>query len=166
MSLFSKISLYIYHVDYHYLEHQREIRLNLKQMKFNLYWRKTRAKEKENKKHDLIFFTIFITIIRRWSRRDIFFFSFFSSDISFRLRLRFEVVVFLIVLIFLARRIVEFLSFFFLFVFSFVAIVFSASALIFVTSTKFEISSLSNRRSFAFFSFISSTKRNQSRCVH
>ena len=54
---------------------------------------------------------------------------------------------------------------FFLFVFSFVAISFSASTFVFVTLTKFEISSWSNRWSFAFFSFISSTKRNQSRCI-
>ena len=58
-----------------------------------------------------------------------------------------------------------FYFFSFLFIFSFVAIAFSASTLIFVTSTKFEVSSLSDRRSFAFSSFISSTKRDQSRCV-
>ena len=73
---FNKISSYIYYVHYHHLEHEREIRLNLNKMKFNLYWRKTRTKRKENKKHGLIPHTIFITVIRKWSRKNIIFFFF------------------------------------------------------------------------------------------
>ena len=162
MSLFSKISSYIYHVDYHHLEHECEIRLNLnREKKFNL------NKEKEQKKSSLNFHTIFtlFTLIKRHRRNIIFIFLLIRDFVSLALAIRSRS--FLDRLDFLSTksRSTNFLSFFFFFVFSFVAIAFSASVLIFVTSTKFEVSSWSDRWSFIFSSFISSTKRDQSRCV-
>ena len=159
MSLFSEIDLFI-HISrwLSHLEHEREVRLNLNKMKFNL--------KKKRNKNTIYISTLFSSLSFVDDLEETSFSSsFFSSEILFRLRLRFEVAVFLIVLIFFVQKVVDFLSFFYFFVFSFVAIAFSASTLIFVTSTKIEVSSWSDRWSFIFFLFISSTRRNQSRCV-
>ena len=69
LSLFSKISSYIYHVDYHHLEHKREIRLNLKIR--NSIW----IKEKSSLNFHIIltFLTIFTVVLRN----DIIIFFFF-----------------------------------------------------------------------------------------
>ena len=130
-------------------------------MKFNLNKRKTRTKEKQNTVYILTLFLLlsFVNDVEKTS------FSSFSflSRIFVRLRLRLEIAVFLTFLIFFARRVVD--ALFFLFIFLFVAISLSASIFVFVTLTKSEVSSWLDRWSFLFFSFISSTRQNQSRCV-
>ena len=69
-------------------------------------------KKKEQKKKAVYIFTLFssLSFVNDFDET-LFSFFFFSSEISSRLRLRFEVAVFLIDLIFLARRVVDFLFF-------------------------------------------------------
>ena len=146
-----------------HLEHKREIRLNHKII--NSIWIKKRTKRKNNLHFHTIFTLIIFTVacLLEELRNDTIFFFFFIDFRSFALaiwnRSLFDF------LIFFARKIVDVLFFSFFFVFSFIAISLFASILIFVTLTKSEISSWLNRWSFLFSSFISSTKRNQSRCV-
>ena len=73
MNLFIHISCRLSH-----LGHKREVKLNLKQMKFNLNKRETKTKKKE-KKHSLHFHTIFtlFTIFTVVLRDDIIIFFFF-----------------------------------------------------------------------------------------
>ena len=152
---FSEIDLFI-HISrwLSHLGHEREVRLNLNNKGISIWKKKT-----------VYTLTLFSSLSFVDDFEETSFSSSSFSSIFIRLRLRLDAAVFLIFLILLARKIVDFLSFLFLFVFSFAAIAFFASVLIFVTSTRFRVSSLSDRRSFESFSFTSSTKRDQSRCV-
>ena len=88
---------------------QREIRLNLK---IKSIW----IRKKNKRKNTIYTFILFLLLSFLNDFETTLFFSFsFLSKIFVRLRLRFRVAIFLIFLIFFARRVVDALSFFFVF---------------------------------------------------